>query len=240
MRLLDLTLERPAENLALDEALLDAAEAGELEEDEVLRLWEPTQPFVVVGRSSRAAEEVDLETCRRHAIPVLRRCSGGTAVVAGPGCLMYGVVLSYAQHPELRVLDAAHKFVLARVAAALAPQLPAVAPQGISDVAVGERKISGNSVRCKRTHLLYHGTLLYRFPLPLIGLCLRTAPRQPEYRRGRSHEDFVANVDVDIAEFRQAFLRQWAVSGILTTWPGDRVRRLVAERYDLPEWNFRL
>ena len=56
MKLLELTLPTPAENLALDEALLDAAEAGELP-DEVLRLWEPSQPLVVVGRSIPAGRK---------------------------------------------------------------------------------------------------------------------------------------------------------------------------------------
>ena len=39
MKLLDLTLPTPAENLAVDDALLAAAEAGTLKSD-VLRLWE--------------------------------------------------------------------------------------------------------------------------------------------------------------------------------------------------------
>ena len=56
MYLLDLTLPTPAENVALDEALLEAAEAGDC--PSVLRLWEPRETFVVVGRSSRVAEEV--------------------------------------------------------------------------------------------------------------------------------------------------------------------------------------
>ena len=43
MRLLDLTLPDPAENLALDEALLLAAEGGG---PEVLRLWEQPTPAV--------------------------------------------------------------------------------------------------------------------------------------------------------------------------------------------------
>ncbi len=41
MHLLDLTLDSPIENIALDEALLDAAEAAPDENGEVLRLWEP-------------------------------------------------------------------------------------------------------------------------------------------------------------------------------------------------------
>src|SRR5881394_616969 len=90
MQLLDLTLPSPAENLALDEALLEAAEAGELAGD-VLRLWEMPQPAVIVGRSSRLAEEVDAPAVRAAQVPVLRRASGGAAVVVGPGCLMYSV-----------------------------------------------------------------------------------------------------------------------------------------------------
>ena len=72
---LPLTLETPAANLALDEALLDAAVDGELA-GEVLRLWEPTQFFVVLGRSSKVAE-VHADACRRDDVAILRRPSGG-------------------------------------------------------------------------------------------------------------------------------------------------------------------
>src|SRR5262245_57428061 len=103
MLLLDLTLPSAAENVALDEALLDAAESGEAQ-NEVLRLWESPEPLVVVGRSSRVGAEVDLDTCRAGNVPVLRRPSGGAAIVAGPGCLMYSVVLRYAGREHLRLL----------------------------------------------------------------------------------------------------------------------------------------
>ena len=66
-----------AENLALDEALLEAAEASG-QPSEVLRVWEPDHLGVVIGRSSRIAEEVDLGFCAREGIPVLR------GVVAAP------------------------------------------------------------------------------------------------------------------------------------------------------------
>ncbi len=101
MRSIDLTLTTPAENLALDEALLDWAE-DENPEWEFVRVWESPQPIVVVGRSSRVNEEVHAQRCAELAIPILRRSSGGAAVVAGPGCLMYAVVLSYQSRPALR------------------------------------------------------------------------------------------------------------------------------------------
>src|SRR5690348_7731166 len=109
---LKLTLDTPAENLAIDEALLDAAAAGELPGD-VLRLWEPARPFAVLGRSSRR-EEVHAAACEADGIPILRRCSGGASVVAGPGCLMYGLVLDRWRHGITGGVDQAHRFVLNR------------------------------------------------------------------------------------------------------------------------------
>jgi lipoate-protein ligase A len=208
VKLLDLTLPTPAENLALDEALLEHAESG-AEPCEVLRLWESPEPMVVLGRSSRVADEVDEEQCRRLGLPVLRRGSGGASVVIGPGCLMYAVVLSYQLHPQVQMINQAHCYSLGILGAAVRRLVPAATCCGTSDLAVDGRKFSGNSLRCKRTHLLYHGTLLYDFPLSLISDCLKTPPRQPEYRRGRRHEDFVMNLPVTADQLRQVLIAEW-------------------------------
>jgi lipoate-protein ligase A len=241
MRLLDLTLPTPAENLALDEALLDAAEQGPAAQDtargEVLRLWEPSRHFVVVGRSSQIDREVNRAACRHRGVPILRRASGGAAIVAGPGCLMYGVVQSYERRPELRMLDQAHAFVLARVVSALGALGLSANHSGTSDVTIDNRKISGNSLRCKRDYFLYHGTLLYDFDLPLVGELLRQPPRQPEYRAARSHNDFVTNVPVNRDALRQALIAAWQAREPLLDWPRDLTARLVAERYGSAAWN---
>ena len=236
MKLLDLTLDSPAENLALDEALLEEAEAGQLRTD-LLRLWEATRPAVIIGRSSRYEEEVDVDFCERNSIPVLRRCSGGASVVIGPGCLMYSVVIAYEQQPQLRMVDAAHEFVLGKVADAVRQLVPDSQFQGTSDLTIGGRKFSGNSLRCKRDHLLYHGTLLCDFNLSLIASALRTAPRQPEYREGRTHAAFVTNLKVDVPRLRANLKNAFAAKQQLDAWPQDRVRKLVAQRYDLKSWN---
>jgi lipoate---protein ligase len=242
MRYLDLTLPTAAENLALDEALLEEAEAGG-ESDETLRLWEPRQPMVVVGRSSRVAAEVRLEACRELGIPVLRRSSGGAAIVTGPGCLMYALVLSYRLRPELRALNRAHGWVLGTLAAALEARVPGVCCCGTSDLAFQGRKFSGNSARCRRGHLLYHGTLLYAFPLPLAAQCLAMPPRTPDYRAGRSHDGFLANLPLPGGVLRRALAQAFAAdqpcdqSCTAWAWPEARTAQLVAEKYGRAEWN---
>lgn len=239
MRCLDLTLPGPAENLALDEALLQQAESGGCP-TETLRLWEPSRPMVVVGRSSNIDVEVDGEACRRLGVPILRRASGGAAIVAGPGCLMYALVLSCRIRPKLCTLGLAHRFVLRTLAAALEPLVPGVRCRGISDLAMGDLKFSGNSLRLKRDHLLYHGTLLCGFPLALIDRCLRMPPRQPEYRNGRCHAAFVANLPLDATAVRRALIAAWGATEPLVDWPRELTARLAAEKYARRDWSRQL
>lgn len=237
MKLLHLTLDRPAENLALDEALLEHAEQSGTP-SEVLRLWESTTPVVVLGRSSRINDEVHLQHCERLEIPVLRRTSGGAAIVAGPGCLMYAVLLSCDLRPALQSIDEAHCFVLTTVARKLQEQLPGVRIAGTSDLTFGNQKFSGNSLRCKRSHLLYHGTLLYDFSLPLIDQCLKSPPRQPDYRCGRPHGEFVVNLPLTRERLEQALIDAWQAQEPLAPWPRQITDELVRTRYTQAAWNF--
>jgi lipoate-protein ligase A len=236
MKLLDLTLPSPAENLALDEALLEAAEAGEINDD-VLRLWEFPSPTIVVGRSSHVADEVDLETTRSAGFPVLRRASGGAAIVAGPGCLMYSIVLKYEGREQLPLLDEMHRHVLERVLSALESHVPGAEHVGTSDLALAGRKFSGNSLRCKRDHLLYHGTLLYDFDLKLIDQLLKMPPRQPNYRARRQHNDFIINLAVSSATLRKSLATAFNANQPLTSWPEKRTESLTSTRYSQVHWN---
>ena len=236
MRHLDLTLPTAAENLALDEALLEEAEASATP-IETLRFWEPRRTAVVVGRSSHVDAELRVEVCRQMRIPILRRISGGAAVLTGPGCLMYSLVLSYERRPELRLVSHAHRFVLGTMAEALAPLVHGVQCRGASDLAVGEWKFSGNSARCRRRHLLYHGTLLYDFPLPMMEQCLIMPPRVPDYRGNRTHALFVANLPLEAETIRQALCIAWDAREPYGDWPQQRTAQLVREKYSRAEWN---
>jgi lipoate-protein ligase A len=239
MQLLERTLDTPAENVALDEALLLSAEAGDAT-DEVLRIWEPRQYFVVLGSSSRIASEVNVEYCKSQGIDVVRRTSGGAAIVAGPGCLMYSLILSLAERPELRSIDRAHRFVLDALAAAFGRLVLGVARRGTSDLAIGDRKFSGNSLRLKRRHLVYHGTLLYDFSLDLIGVCLPTPPRQPAYRASRSHDDFIVNLPLDRRSIHAAVTSAFGDSTHRQNWPSELTAKLTAEKFTDDDWTNRI
>lgn len=237
MKLLKLTLETPAANLALDEALLEVAEGSE-GNAEVLRLWESPQDFVVLGRSSDLELEVRLEPCRQENVPVYRRNSGGGVVTVGPGSLMYAVVLSLDRLPagtaeSLVNIDLAHEYVLARIASAVGNLLPYkhLARAGTSDLVLefpaGEqKKFSGNSLRIRRRHFLYHGTLLYDYDLTKLTRWLGKPKRVPEYREERRHEDFVINLPATREALAVALSSVWNAHTPLADWPRERTLQL--------------
>jgi len=256
MRFLEATLSTLEENLALDEALLEAAESGR-GAGAVLRVWEWSLPAVVVGRASRVAQEVRLDRCRRRNVPVMRRCSGGAAVVIGPGCWMYTLVLPLSDRIP-RQPDRMHAAVLNPIAAALSAHVPGVVRAGISDLArdatfaddaetaspgspqarnPAPRKFSGNSLRCRKDWMLYHGTVLYDFDIGLVGELLAMPPRRPDYRGQRDHAAFLCNLPLDRAAIRQALRSAWNAWEPLRDPPLAELQA-VLPRYRDPAWHF--
>ncbi len=235
IRLLELTLDTPAENLALDEVLLETVEHTP-DSPEVLRIWESPTPFVVLGRSCKFAEEVRHEFCRDHAIPVLRRSSGGGTVVAGPGCLMYALVLRYEFRENLRLLDQAHRFVMEQIRQAVALCGISVTIAGTSDLAIGEQKVSGNAMRCLRNSFLYHGTLLYAMDPKLIASCLGPPARQPDYRRQREHEDFVTALPCSSKALKTALVEVWETESGTVPFAKQRLQEIASQRHSQQDW----
>jgi lipoate-protein ligase A len=160
MDFLDMTLPTPESNLAVDEALLLEAEAGR--SGEVLRLWELREYAVVLGSAGQISREVNEGACRADGVPILRRCSGGGAVLLGPGCLCFSLVLSH-ERPPIQDVTHSYAYIMECLSQALTTDRAKVERAASSDLAVVQRKISGNAQRRMRSFVLHHGTILYAF-----------------------------------------------------------------------------
>ena len=213
MKYLDQTLAIPAENIVCDETLLGAAERGDGEE--VLRVWESPETFVVVGYGNRIETEVNEAACAVRNIPVLRRCSGGGTVVQGQGCLSYALVLKIADNAELCNVTGANRFIMERNRAAIEAEVRGqgsggrVEVQGHTDLTLAGLKFSGNSQRRRRNFILFHGTFLLNFDLALISELLPMPSRQPCYREARGHEKFLTNLPLPTMVVKAALRRAW-------------------------------
>jgi lipoate-protein ligase A len=195
----------PEEQLALDWASFQSVETGTSEC--LYRCWQAPRPVVVVGRNGHLARDLVEETCRADDVRVLRRFSGGGAVVLAPGCLNYAVVLSLVSWPQLVNVSASFQLILGRIVAALA--IPGLAVAGETDLALGGRKVSGNAQRRGRRALIHHGTLLYGFDPGLAARYLKEPTRQPAYRGARSHTEFIGNLPLPAETIRVRLEAAW-------------------------------
>ena len=240
MKLLDLTLASPAENLACDETLLDECEAGP--GDEVLRFWEPPEHFVVVGYANQARVEVNLATCEKKGIPVYRRCSGGGAVLQGPGCLNYTLVFKITEDGPSHSIASANQFIMERNRAAIQSLFPdtKVAIRGHTDLCLGTLKFSGNSQRRRKHSLLFHGTFLLGLDLALVGEFLRMPSKQPDYRGSRVHAEFLTNLGLPAEKIKASLKKAWHAGTPLQNPPLEEISVLARIKYATSEWNQKL
>ncbi len=157
------------------------------------RTWTTDVATVVVGKAVDIEREVDVAFCRSRGIDVLRRESGGRSVWIGPGTLQYAFALPYRLSSELDGISSAKRFCNRLLLAALELDSSVVEdPSG--DLVVESRKAAGLAMRRLRTALLLHGTILVDADLALIDRALKHPEREPDYRRGRPHRDFLTNL----------------------------------------------
>jgi lipoate---protein ligase len=238
MKYLDLTLPMPAENLACDEALLDLCDAGY--PDEILRVWEPRDCFVVLGYANQAQQEANVANCRALNVPVLRRFSGGGTVVQGPGCLNYSLVLEIDDRGPLRSVSGANGYVLKRHQQIFETLLQTpVQVRGHTDLTLGDLKFSGNAQRRKQECLLFHGSFLLNFDISLMERLLLMPAKQPAYRQNRRHQDFLVNLSLSPAGVKEALQKCWNVTGPLDNIPFQKIAALAKEKYSEPKWTLK-
>jgi len=250
---LQFPLLAPAEILATEEYLLDAAEAGIC--GETLSFWESRSHFIVLGYGNRADTETNREVCDRLGIPILRRISGGGTVLQGPGVLNYSLILRAEEGSPLVSINGTNLYIMRRNAEALTRLLSAkrgaqnagrkVEVQGHTDLTIGGRKFSGNAQRRKRTHLLFHGAILLNLDFGLLDEVLPMPTLQPEYRGGRSHQEFLTRFNAPAADVQQALCDAWGakeqveLDSIGHNWR-EPMQRLLAEKYSRADWNYRV
>ncbi|HEX8550095.1 MAG TPA: lipoate--protein ligase family protein [Abditibacteriaceae bacterium] len=238
MQFLDWTFDSTEENLALEEALLEACDAGG---PEVLRVWTPRERSVVVGYAQSVEKEVLAENCDSDNVPILRRITGGGTVLHGTGTLCYALILRTARE-EIASVSAANSWIMQQQANAVGHAVNRqVEVQGYTDLALQGRKFSGNAQRRKAKAILFHGTFLLDFDLNQLDRYLRFPSRQPEYRAHRNHADFLTSLRVDSRTLIASLRIIWNASDEFTEQiPQSRVAELVRERYSQREWNRRL
>lgn len=233
----DQTLSSVEENLALDEALLIEADQGR--GGSVLRVWEPPAYAVVLGASRRLRDDVLVDACSADGVPILRRSSGGGTVVVGPGTLNVTVVLPESMAPGLSAVQTSQSYVLERMALAIRGLGRTVAIEGRGDLTLAGRKFGGSAQRRLKSWFMVHCSILNDFDIERIVRYLAIPDKQPEYRAGRPHREFLGNLNLPRDMLVNALCEGWSPGSSLRAapaWPRTALESLLAEKYANSAW----
>lgn len=160
------------------------------------KFWVPASKALVVGHSQEPAREIHVAAAVRDGIPVHRRMGGGGAVLLSPACVCVGLRFARAKGRTLHDYYAAGSDLIRR--AVLAAAGVELEPRGISDLACespeGIRKVVGCSLYMPRDFALYLASILVTPDLQDLETYLTHPSKEPDYRAGRLHGDFVAGL----------------------------------------------
>lgn len=169
-----------------------------------VKCWVPERPTVVLGRGNKVAKEVKVRACIDDGIPIVKRLGGGGTVILHQGCLIISLGLwvkdFYANDRYFKALNSA-------VIDGLKLGLPAIdfGQRGFSDIVSGIHKCAGTSLFRSRNYLLYQASILVDMQLELIETYLAHPSAEPDYRKARTHRDFL----VDLKGLGQGDLGYW-------------------------------
>ena len=239
-RWIDTGVLPPAQNLALNRALLEARQAGEA--PSTLRFLRFT-PSALVGRHGDPAKELDLAYCRAEGIAVQRRITGGGAIYMDPNVLGWELYLdkTEAGSAEMAAISRRICEAAARAIAALGAPAEFRAP---TDIVVGGRKISGTGGALDGNALVYQGTLLLDFDVARMLRALGVADEKIHAGARAATvnlKELVAPLPSAAAlrgAFIGAFAREFGVAiemGELNAAERARLAAALAEM-DTPEW----
>lgn len=150
----------PQMNLALDEVLTERV--GDGRRRPTLRLWEWNESAVVIGSFQSYRNEVDPEGARRHGFDVVRRISGGGAMLmAANSIVTYSLYVPATLVAGMTFADS-YAFLDDWVLQALRSLGVEAVYQPLNDIASSEGKIGGAAQkRLANGGVLHHATLSY-------------------------------------------------------------------------------
>ncbi len=156
------------------------------------RLYEPAALVIVAGSGRRPEQDVHLERAQRDGVPVLIRRGGGGTVVLSPGQVVLALVTEvdspFQNREYARAINGWFREALGTLG------VGGIEDRGISDLAIGGRKILGTTLYRRRGILFYQASLLVANDLSLFSRYLTHPSIVPDYRRGRPHEEFCTSL----------------------------------------------
>ena len=238
IRVLETGCNPGAWNMALDEALL----TNLVDHDTpILRLygWQP--PCVSIGYFQSMEEEVDVLKCINMGVDVVRRITGG-------GAVLHEFELTYTfitKNYPANILESYH-LICEPVVLCLDRLGYSARYVPLNDIVVVNKKVSGNAQTRKNNILLQHGTILLAVDVEKMFSMLKVPSEKIKDKMikdvkarvtgiNRSFEDVASNLKESFAEIFGSQI----ITDTLNSKEKEDTEKLVIEKYSSRQWNWR-
>jgi lipoate-protein ligase A len=166
LRVIDFAVGDPYFNMAMDEAIARCVGSGRSLPTIRLYGWFPSG--VSIGYFQEVLEEVDLEFCRSKGVEIVRRLTGGGAVIHTAGELTYSFIAKEGDPAVPKDIQESYVRICAPIIAALRKLGVDATFRPINDIEVQGRKVSGSAQTRRFGAVLQHGTLLLDMDFTLL------------------------------------------------------------------------
>jgi lipoate---protein ligase len=237
IRVLETGYNPAALNMAIDEALIE-----NIGESPVLRIYGWRPAAISVGYFQSIKEEVDLEKCSQLGVDVVRRLTGGGAVLHEFELTYSFLTKRYQQNimESCKWISDAIVLSINRLGfdASFVP---------LNDIVVNGKKVSGSAQTRRKGVLLQHGTLLLGVDVDKMFSVLKVPSEKLRDKiikdvkdrvtslAGTTFDDMASSLKTSFAEKFHAEL----VADSLSTEEISRAKWLAERKYSSKEWNFR-
>lgn len=176
-----------------DRNFLESVQSNGGSTQPMVRVYPFPYRAVVAGRGSDLKKEIHLSRVLADKIPIYRRMGGGCSVFLDPGNLIVSIGFSARGFQGIQALFNQCSDWLIQAFKAMG--LGTVYQDGISDLVMEDYKIGGSCFYRSKGLGYYSAAILVTPDLDLMETYLRHPPREPSYRRGRSHKAFVSGLN---------------------------------------------
>ena len=155
-------------------------------------IWIPDKVYIVLGASNNPAEALNMDMVEKDKITVLKRPSGGQTVILTPNNIIIAAV--YFDKKTMQPKDVFQQINKLIISTIEHTGIRDLSLMGISDIAISGKKILGSAIYRNKEALLYHAVLNLGEPSITFERYLKHPSKEPEYRQGRSHAEFVTSL----------------------------------------------
>jgi lipoate-protein ligase A len=174
LRLLDLSLSNPKLSVAVDEALLIGRHCGFC--GETLRLW-TSDPSIFLSRTTRI-NNVDVETCKKFNVSIIRRLSAGGIIYSDPETLNFSLVLNDKNFRiPLNPLKA-YEFLYSFIQRALNRLGFDTNVEYVKPLLINRKIVSMATQHYYYDDLLFHGAIFVNTDLSIIRKVMKSEPSE--------------------------------------------------------------